>query len=229
MSLLKDRFYSRTKVSLPVTYIETGTFKGKNLEVVLHSDRYSNVHSIDLSHEWYSYNKVKFRNHKGLDLHLGDSAEVLTQLIPKIAEPVHFFLDAHYSGPGTAFGKKETPLLEELEAISRFSLSVGTVIIIDDCRMLGKHSLTKANSDFEAFESDWSDITHRVISDAVGSDYVQLENNLNYWSYGKDDQLIFIRVQGFRRALLIGENRLIMIVSVGIKATRKMKRLIFKN
>jgi hypothetical protein len=140
------------------------------------------------------------------------------QLIPQIAEPVHFFLDAHHSGPGTAFGKKETPLLEELEAISRFKLSVETVIVIDDCRMLGKRSLTKTSSDYEGFESDWSDITRSVISDAVGSDYLQLENNLKYWTHGKDDQLILVRVKGLRRALLSGENRLIKIISIGKKA-----------
>ena len=63
-------------------------------------------------------------------------------------------------------------------------------------------SLTKTNSNYEGFESDWSEIMRRVISNVVGSDCLQLENNLNYWTHGKDDQLILVRVKGFRRALL---------------------------
>jgi hypothetical protein len=229
MSLLKNRFYLRTKISVPSTYVETGTFKGKNLETILLSQKYSKIHSIDLSPRWYSFNRAKFSNHIELELHLGDSAEVLRRLIPEIKEPIHFFLDAHYSGPGTAFGKKETPVLEELESISMFSLSDETVIIIDDCRMLGKRSLTKSNSEYKGFDSDWSDITRRKISDAVGSHYLCLENNLRYWTHGKVDQLIFVRVNGFRRVLISGENRLIKIISVGIRAFGKLKNLIFKN
>ena len=47
-----------------------------------------------------------------------------------------FWLDGHYSGKGTAKGKKETPILEELKTIFDTN-DLRYVILIDDARHFG--------------------------------------------------------------------------------------------
>jgi hypothetical protein len=63
----------------------------------------------------------------------GDSPKVLRDVLSRIEEPCLFWLDAHYSGKGTALADRETPVLGELDCI--FSHAVkGHVILIDDAR-----------------------------------------------------------------------------------------------
>jgi len=61
---------------------------------------------------------------------------MLPELLNNINEPVTIYLDAHYSGGTTAFGEEEVPLLFELEILK--NRKYDDIIIIDDCRLLGK-------------------------------------------------------------------------------------------
>jgi hypothetical protein len=116
------------------------------------------------------------------------------------------FLDAHYSGPGTSMGNEESPLLSELNILSKAKLDSNSVIIVDDCRMLGKKGRTVESNNYQAFESDWTNITYSEICKILGSKWICLTNNLSYWSKGKEDQFIFLRVSGPQRYLLKIEN-----------------------
>ena len=50
-----------------------------------------------------------------------------------IVSPATFWLDGHWAGGGTARGKYESPLIQELEAIGRHHIKTHT-ILIDDIR-----------------------------------------------------------------------------------------------
>jgi len=62
---------------------------------------------------------------------IGDSGVKLGNVMKKIDEPTMFYLDGHYSGPGTGRGDKDTPILEELSCILS-APDLGHVIIIDN-------------------------------------------------------------------------------------------------
>lgn len=111
-------------------------------------------------------------------------------ILQTVKNPVQFFLNAHYSGSGTAQEKMETPLLEELSVIMDSKLLGKIIIIIDDCRMLGKIGHTERSNKYESFFSDWSDITENEIRRIVGKDFIVLHNNMNIWTLGKSDHLI---------------------------------------
>jgi hypothetical protein len=106
----------------PSVYIETGAYLGNGIKQVL--DNYDTIHSIELSDKWYTYNVKQFESVENVKIHYGDSKSVLPNLLSKINEPVVVFLDAHYSGGTTAFGKEETPLLSELDILKQRQYNV---------------------------------------------------------------------------------------------------------
>ncbi|MBI2810892.1 MAG: hypothetical protein HYX67_08705, partial [Candidatus Melainabacteria bacterium] len=57
-----------------------------------------------------------------------------------IDAPATFWLDGHYSGPGTAMGNSNTPLLEELKHIAQHPIKTHT-LLIDDIRLLGAQEM----------------------------------------------------------------------------------------
>jgi hypothetical protein len=59
----------------------------------------------------------------------GDSTQVLREVLSRIEEPCLFWLDAHYSGKGTALADCETPVWGELSHAVK-----SHVILIDDAR-----------------------------------------------------------------------------------------------
>ena len=117
------------------TLIETGTYLGETTSAA--ADIYDVVHSIELSEKLYSDAKDKFSDISNIHLYLGDSAEVLPEILQFENKNVLFWLDGHYSEGNTAKGKKSTPIIEELEAIAKAN-ATNFVILIDDMRIFQK-------------------------------------------------------------------------------------------
>jgi hypothetical protein len=134
MPILSAEFYLRSKTKPTRQYIETGAYLGDGIRGVL--GHYETIHSIELSEKWFNHNVEQFKNNKEVKVHHGDSKKILPELLANIHEPVTIFLDAHYSGSFTEFGEEETPLLKELELLKERKYN--DIIIIDDCRLLGK-------------------------------------------------------------------------------------------
>ena len=138
MPNLTDLFYNKTNLSRTNIYIETGTYLGYGVKNML--DKYSFIHSIELSEKWYNYNVEQFKDNNKVKIHFGNSKNILPILLSNINEPVTIYLDAHYSGVNTEFGEEETPLLKELEFLK--NREYDDIIIIDDCRILGKKGVS---------------------------------------------------------------------------------------
>jgi len=121
-------------------FVETGTFKGAMVEAVL--DYFNQLYSVELSKPLFNEAKKKFKNQKKVRLYQGDSKKRLKEIVLILKEPALFWLDAHYSGEGTAEGDEWSPVLEEVKIISK-SKMVGHVVLIDDARgFTGKSSAT---------------------------------------------------------------------------------------
>ena len=110
--------------------VETGTFHGEMVYAM--KGRFADVYSIELCPDLYQKAKQFFAPYSNVHIYNGDSAEVLRSVLPQITGRLLFWLDAHYSGPGTACGALETPIMQELEVL--FTAVKNCVILIDDAR-----------------------------------------------------------------------------------------------
>jgi hypothetical protein len=192
MPNLTSYFYNLTKNNKTNYYIETGTYLGDGIKCVLNN--YKNIHSIELSERWYKYNVEQFKFNNNVKMHLGDSKKILPELLNNIDEPVTIFLDSHYSGGTTAFGDEEVPLLFELEILK--NRKYDDIIIIDDCRLLGKTGTCGCGPNHSIYPTmtyDWSNITENNITKLIKDGFILLKNKNRKYTDGAEDQYIIVK------------------------------------
>ena len=129
------------------TFVETGTHLGHTaFQMAQYMKR---VDTIEIKKELYDTCKATCDHHNitNINLHLGDSTTVLSEILDTLDKECIFFLDGHYSHGVTGKGDKDVPLLEELQQIND-KHNYNSIIIIDDARLFGTTS-----------GEDWSDIT----------------------------------------------------------------------
>ena len=138
------------------TFIETGTYKGGTIFPM--SKHYRELHTVEVCKKAHEFCKdiATRRKIKNIHFYLGDSLVILPKIIQTASPgPRIYFLDGHVTDNQSGFtgkGAVDVPLLQELKAINDQD-SCGSVIIIDDIRLLGsKDSILCANA-------DWSGIT----------------------------------------------------------------------
>jgi hypothetical protein len=115
--------------------VETGTYHGEGIEAALAAG-FSDVRSVELSPQLHQAAAAHFADDGRVRLWLGHSAERLPEMLAGVVTPATFWLDAHYSGGGTAGGAADCPLLGELAAIAAHPIRTHT-ILIDDVRQFG--------------------------------------------------------------------------------------------
>lgn len=192
MPFLKKKFYDETGLTKTKHYIETGAYMGDGIRDVV--DEYENIHSIELADKWYKHNVDQYKSKKNVHIYFGDSKKVLPMLLKDINEPITIFLDAHYSGGTTAYGEEETPLLQELEILRERKYD--DIIIIDDCRLIGKSGECGIGINhpiYPVMKYDWTNITDEKIKKLLKNNYVILNNDYKKYSSGSEDQYILYR------------------------------------
>jgi hypothetical protein len=120
-------------------FIETVTYLG---ETIFHMEQYfSNLYTIEIKKQFYETVKNNYKGNK-INFYLGDSGDVLTEILPNINDKSIIFLDGHWSAGNTGKGKKdfplyEDPLYEELNIIIS-NHKDEAIVIVDDVRLFGK-------------------------------------------------------------------------------------------
>ena len=115
------------------TWVETGTYLGETTSFLSKSAR--KVFSIEPEPALFSNAKLLFEKHKKVEIMYGASEDILPDLLPRINGDVNFWLDGHYSMGITFKGERDTPIIQELAAISdNFSHFDKICVLIDDVR-----------------------------------------------------------------------------------------------
>lgn len=142
--------------------VETGTFLGETPLAL--RDRFDEIWTIELHRRMYEEACKKLEPYPHVHCVQGDSQAMLRVVIAKLSEPALFWLDGHYSGPGTGRGRIDTPIRKELEVI--FADGRSHVILIDDARLFeGGPEHTEEYKDYPSLK--WVE----TVADQNGYDY----------------------------------------------------------
>jgi hypothetical protein len=114
--------------------IETGTFLGDTAAFL--SRHGCEVITIEIDAKLAGLARFRFDGDKNVRLLEGDSSTLLPKILGEISRPALFYLDAHYSGPGTGMGNSETPITAEIDIVLARA-PAGSVVVIDDARCFG--------------------------------------------------------------------------------------------
>ncbi len=112
-------------------FVETGTFRGDTARWA--AGHFDEVVTIELSPAYHAAAVKRFAGEPRVRPLAGGSPEVLAELVPGLAAPALFWLDAHWSGLDTSGRDHECPLLEELAVINQSP--VGHIVLVDDARL----------------------------------------------------------------------------------------------
>lgn len=112
-------------------FIESGTFFGTSAGRAAHV--FKEVHTMELSPSLYQEAGQRLNAYHNVHVYCGDSSKILPEILKNITGKIIFWLDGHYSEGSTAKGSKNTPVMEELEAIKNSGIT-DAVILIDDMR-----------------------------------------------------------------------------------------------
>jgi len=113
----------------PENFIETGTYLGGTSSWA--ASHFKEVHTIEISEEIYNKTKVKFAHLKNMHCYLGDSKQILPEIVSKVKGQSLFWLDGHWCGRNTGGKYNECPIFDELNAACK---TESPIILIDDLR-----------------------------------------------------------------------------------------------
>lgn len=133
------------------TWVETGTYRGDTTAFL--ATLAPLVISIEPDEKLFGEARQRFVGNRRIELLHGTSESLLEGVVSSLSGPVCFWLDGHYSGPGTFRARDDTPILWELDVISRHLDRLGpTTVLIDDFREFPSRSSMRANSRYPARE-----------------------------------------------------------------------------
>ena len=91
-------------------FVETGTFQGGTTRWA--SNYFETVHTIERAESLYSLHGSELASIKGVTPHLGDSKDILPQIVRDLrGQRAVYWLDGHWSGGETAGKNDECPTL----------------------------------------------------------------------------------------------------------------------
>jgi hypothetical protein len=118
------------------TWVETGTFVGETTNFL--SKTAERVVSIEPEPELFRKAQQRFAGINNVEIINGLSEVIFPSLLPTIRGRVNFWLDGHYSAGITHLGPQETPIIDELQAITDNIQNFESVcVMVDDVRLFG--------------------------------------------------------------------------------------------
>ncbi len=132
MAFFDAAFLSQFKADV---FVETGTYKGNGIRRALQAGM-GEVHSIEINSSWLQSLPEDLKGRPHVHLHLGDSAEILHQVLLPLdlsCSSLTVFLDAHVMTGQLTSAKNPCPVLKELDILGRHTDRA--TILVDDMRI----------------------------------------------------------------------------------------------
>lgn len=116
-------------------FVETGTMVGGSIQYAIEAG-FKNIYSVEANPSYFDISQKCFRDNKDVHLYLGESQNLLPNMIALIKEQIVFWLDAHTQWDAYKIECPD-PLMQELEIIREHPIK-NHIILIDDWRIF-KH------------------------------------------------------------------------------------------
>jgi hypothetical protein len=124
MKRVGDQFGART-------FVEGGTFAGATARWA--SEHFDKVITIEADQSLYSAARKRLADRLNVNCIFGDTLTALPEVLAVLNGPAVFWLDSHWSGPGTYGHGKVCPIREEIRLIS--AAGGDHFLFVDDARM----------------------------------------------------------------------------------------------
>ena len=160
-------------------FVETGTGAAEVVRSISNIKSDLNIHTIEIIEEIFNKNKISHSYLTNVNWHLGQSSEVMPEILPQLEGNTLFWLDAHFPGADlglASYGDEEDldkrlPLRSELEIIVEGRDVSTDVFVIDDLRIYEDGPFETGNwaernlygGDGIAFIEDLFEDTHFVV------------------------------------------------------------------
>jgi hypothetical protein len=117
--------------------VESGTYLGGTVAFMLPHAR--KIVSVEIEPSLYEEARRRFAGEPKVELHLGDAASLIPELVAGLDEPALIWLDGHFTGGvNTVRGEAVEPAPGILESLGRLELPRGTTVVVDDLRLFGR-------------------------------------------------------------------------------------------
>ena len=150
-------------------WIETGTYRGTSTRFLAQNNKF--VHTIESQKELYSQTKTMLKEDgiKNVSFNLGTSENKLEEVIQNIDnETICIWFDAHYSGPGTYKGTRDTPIVKELEVVQKYISKFKKInILIDDIQLFQDSNPEYPNKEYLIEWSNSNNFTWEIKFDLM--------------------------------------------------------------
>jgi hypothetical protein len=118
-------------------FVESGTYLGGTVAFMLpHASR---IVSVEIEPSLYEAARRRFAGEANVELHLGDAAALIPELVAGLGEPALVWLDGHFTGGvNTVRGETIEPAPGILESLGGLDLPRGMTVVVDDLRLFGR-------------------------------------------------------------------------------------------
>ena len=113
-------------------FVETGSHIGDGIQLAIDA-KFETIISIEILEVFHNICVERFKSNNNVKLYIGDSSEMLWEIVKDINKTITFWLDGHYPSEKIPKGKYLSPLIQELDHIQRHPIKLHT-ILIDDMR-----------------------------------------------------------------------------------------------
>ena len=116
------------------TFVEAGTYVGDTVAFLRPHVR--KIVSVELDDRLYAYAAARFAGDPSVEIRHGDALAEIPRALRESADPPLVYVDAHFSGPGTAVGTDIEPAPTLLSLLGDAAPD-GTTLVVDDLRLFG--------------------------------------------------------------------------------------------
>jgi hypothetical protein len=147
----------RARGPRPRVYVETGTYRGRQLAVAV--TKFPRVIGVELDRR---FAELSSKAAPTASVICGNTSDVLPELAKDLSEPVFFYLDAHFCKTDPPITSSRFPLWDELIILR--ARPYPDIVVIDDLHTFGRK---RPELSYKG-APDWEGVTPASISSFLG-------------------------------------------------------------